>query len=181
MEAKAAEWQATRVQGRPVKAKAMPDGFERLFLAEYARVVAIARRVLQDGAEAEDVAQEVFLDFHRKHSALADYAPAWLHRAAFHTALNQLRGRRRRQQREHASYQADEPVPDAESAALASEERRLVRGAMQRLPRRSAAVLALRYGGLSYEQIAAALGVKVGQVGTLLRRAEARLRKEVQG
>jgi len=48
-----------------------------------------------DRAEAEDVAQEVFLDFHRHHSPTAPYAAAWLHRAAWHTALNRIRGRRR--------------------------------------------------------------------------------------
>ena len=46
-------------------------------------------------------------------------------------------------------------------------------------PARSAAVLALRYSGLSYAEVAAALGVGVGQVGTMLRRAEAALRKEI--
>jgi len=54
-----------------------------------------------------------------------------------------------------------------------------VRAALGRLPAKSAAVLALRYSGLSYAETAAALGVNVGQVGTLLRRAEAALRKEM--
>ncbi|HYM96081.1 MAG TPA: sigma factor, partial [Candidatus Sulfotelmatobacter sp.] len=67
------------------------NAFEALFSAEYARVVGIANRVLADPHEAEDVAQEVFVDFHRLHSAGAQYAPAWLHRAAAHSALNRLR------------------------------------------------------------------------------------------
>jgi RNA polymerase sigma-70 factor (ECF subfamily) len=37
----------------------------------------------------------------------------------------------------------------------------------------------LRYSGLSYAEVATALGMKVGNVGTLLRRAENALRKEV--
>src|ERR1700730_7969726 len=78
------------------------DSFEALFKAEYARVAGIANRVLADPQEAEDVAQEVFIDFHRLHSASAQYAPAWLHRAAAHAALNRLRGARRRQRREMA-------------------------------------------------------------------------------
>src|SRR5260370_7718585 len=72
------------------------ESFEALFTAEYARVAGIANRVLADPHEAEDVAQEVFINFHRLHSASAQFAPAWLHRAAAHTALNRLRGRRRR-------------------------------------------------------------------------------------
>src|SRR4051794_39900863 len=72
--------------------------FERLFVSEYPRVVAIAQRVLADADSAEDVAQEVFVSFHGRHRADAPYAAAWLHRAAAHTALNMLRGSRRRLQ-----------------------------------------------------------------------------------
>lgn len=156
-----------------------PD-FDRLFRAEYSRVAAIANRVLADPAEAEDVAQEVFLSFHRLHSPAAGYAPAWLHRAASHTALNRLRERKRRLRRELASAgpASDGTDPAAEAMMAADAER--VRDALRRLPRKSAAVLALRYSGLSYAEVAAALGVGIGQVGTLLRRAEKRLRAEVE-
>ena len=163
------------------KSRIMSDGFERLFAAEYPRVVSIANRILRDQAEAEDVAQEVFLDFHRKHSPLADYAPAWLHRAATHAALNQVRSRKRRERREAVQF-AGTPLtePGADELVQRSEEDRRVREALARLPRRSAAVLALRSSGLTYAETAAALGVGVGQIGTMLRRAEARLLKEVQ-
>src|SRR5437867_7674147 len=87
---------------RMTAARSDDDAFESLFTAEYGRVVGIANRVLADPDEAEDVAQEVFIDFRRLHSANADYAPAWLHRAAAHAALNRLRGARRRQKREFA-------------------------------------------------------------------------------
>src|SRR3981189_602333 len=79
--------------------RSMEQAFEALFVTEYSRVVGVANRVLVDRAEAEDVAQEVFLDFHRHHSPTAPYAAAWLHRAAWHTALNRIRGRRRRERR----------------------------------------------------------------------------------
>lgn len=159
----------------------MSDGFERLFTSEYQRVVSIANRVLRDRAEAEDVAQEVFLAFSRKHSPLAGYAPAWLHRAATHAALNQVRGRKRREQRESHHHAGSEAVePGADEQVVRTEDQRLVREALARLPKRSAAVLALRSSGLTYAETAAALGVGIGQIGTMLRRAEARLLKEVQ-
>ncbi|MDR0359965.1 MAG: hypothetical protein LBJ87_10965 [bacterium] len=50
---------------------------------------------------------------------------------------------------------------------------------MGRLPTKTATVLALRYSGLSYVEVAQALGVGTGQIGTLLRRAESALRKEM--
>jgi DNA-directed RNA polymerase specialized sigma24 family protein len=42
-----------------------------------------------------------------------------------------------------------------------------------------ATVLVLRHSGLSYAEVAAAMNVKQGHVGTMLRRAESALRKEV--
>jgi RNA polymerase sigma-70 factor (ECF subfamily) len=141
--------------------KSREEAFEALFKSEYSRVAGIANRVLADPQEAEDVAQEVFISFHRLHSASAQFAPAWLHRAAAHTALNRVRGRKRRERRE---------------LALAPEE---VRAALARLAPKPAAVLVLRASGLSYAEVAQAIGVGTGQIGTLLRRAEAALRKEV--
>ena len=63
---------------------------------------------------------------------------------------------------------------------VSDEQRQEVRQALARLPRKSATVLALRYSGLSYAEVAEALGVKTGQIGTLLRRAELALRKEMK-
>jgi RNA polymerase sigma factor (sigma-70 family) len=157
--------------------RGMAQEFDRLFTDEYARVVAIAYRVLADRAEAEDVAQEVFMDFHSRHSKSVAFAPAWLHRAAGNKALNRIRSRKRREAREAAHGQGDEPAP--ETVVEEQEERRLLREALARLPAKSAAVLALRYSGLKYVEIADALSVGVDQVGTMLRRAEKLLRKEV--
>ncbi len=156
------------------------ESFEALFAAEYGRVAGIANRVLGDPHEAEDVAQEVFIDFHRLHSASAQYAPAWLHRAAAHTALNRLRGARRRQRRELAQAMEESTrILDPQTQVEMNEDRREVRRALGRLAPKPAAVLVLRASGLSYAEVAQALGVGIGQIGTLLRRAESALRKEV--
>jgi RNA polymerase sigma factor (sigma-70 family) len=155
-------------------------GFERLFVAEYSRVTAIAARVLGEPAAAEDVAQEVFLDLHKRFgNDPCAQAPAWLHAAAVHTALNLIRSRRRRGLREER-FAADASISeDPQAAVEAAETRTAIRAALARVPARDASVLALRYSGLSYAETAAALGIGVSGVGTRLRRAEARLRKEV--
>ena len=165
----------------PSRRPATPeDPFVRLFVSEYGKVVAVANRVLADRAEAEDVAQEVFLDFHRRHGPNAGYASAWLHRAAVHTALNRIRSRRRRERRELADSNSREKAAlDPQVVVEIEEDRRRVRQALSRLPRKAASVLALRYSGLSYVEVGAALGVGANQVGTLLRRAEYALRKEM--
>jgi RNA polymerase sigma-70 factor (ECF subfamily) len=157
-----------------------------LFTAEYVRVTAIANRIVADPDVAEDVAQEVFLSFYHRHPPSAPYASAWLHRAAVHAALNTLRGRRRRAAREAAQTEEFSRLHPEAAAALdpqraleAGEQRREVLAALARLPTRSAAVLALRHSGLSYAEVASALGVSASGVGTLLRRAEEALRKEM--
>ena len=164
------------------RAAILSPAFESLFRAEYARVVGIAHRVLADQGEAEDVAQDVFLSFYRAHPADAPYAAAWLHAAAAHAALNALRGRERRSRRE--GLQAVDPstpaVDDPAETVAASETRDEVRAVLARLPERSAALLALRYGGLSYAEIASALDVRASSVGTLLRRAEDAFRRELR-
>src|SRR6202171_944802 len=159
----------------------VPDPFERLFLEEYPKVVAIAYRVLADRTAAEDVAQEVFIQFHRRLSPDSERAAGWLHAAAVTSALTVIRGERRRAQREtaHALDPAQTPVANPERLVEEAEGRREVRRALSKLPQRTAALLMLRYSGLSYAEVATALGMKVGNVGTLLRRAEEAMRKEV--
>jgi RNA polymerase sigma-70 factor (ECF subfamily) len=166
----------------PRRTSSPGDPFEELFMAEYGRVVAIANRVLADRDEAEDVAQEVFLDFHRRHPPDAPYAGAWLHAAAAHAALNRVRTRKRRERRElvDARERLSQPAPDPAQALEIDEQRRMVRRALAKLKPKAASVLALRYSGLSYAEVGAALKVGTGQVGTLLRRAEQALKKELE-
>jgi RNA polymerase sigma-70 factor (ECF subfamily) len=167
----------------PLKAvnTSVPDPFERLFLDEYPKVVAIAYKVLADRTAAEDVAQEVFLKFYRSLSPDSERASGWLHAAAVHSALNVIRGERRRSQREtaHVRDTVDSQIANPEGIVEAAEQRREVRRVLARLPERTASVLLLRHSGLSYAEVASALGLKVGNVGTVLRRAEEALRKEV--
>lgn len=152
---------------------------EEIFRREYPRVVGVAARVLGSREHAEDVAQDVFVSFGRS-SVPAAQARGWLSVAAAHTALNQLRSGRRRHSREEAAAAAvPAAAPDASEAAATSEERAHVRAALARLPRKQAVALVLRHSGLSYADVAAALELSPGSVGTTVRRAESALRKEL--
>jgi len=157
----------------------LSPAFETLFRREYPRVAAIAQRIVRDADEAEDVAQDVFVSFYRKHPADAGYAAAWLHAAAAHTALNAIRSRDRRGRRETAHAREFDRGVDPQGAALDAETRSEVRAALGRMDERAASLLALRYSGLSYDEIAAALGLRKSSIGTLLSRAEDAFRKEV--
>jgi RNA polymerase sigma factor (sigma-70 family) len=151
---------------------------EQVFRSAYPRVVAVAARVLGSRCEAEDVAQEVFLTFGRS-SVPADEAVRWLSVAAAHAALNHIRSGRRRASREEAVAGGDDVWPDVADAVVTLDERRRVRAALARLPRKQAVALVLRHSGLSYAEVAAAVGLSPGSVGTTVRRAESALREEL--
>ncbi|MCZ2829018.1 sigma-70 family RNA polymerase sigma factor [Modestobacter sp. VKM Ac-2986] len=150
-----------------------------VFRRDYQRVVGVAARVLGSRDEAEDVAQEVFLAFNRT-SVPAGEATGWLAVAAAHTALNTIRSGRRRTSREVAvAATADTVAPDVAEAVLTAEDRARVRAGLARLPQKQAVALVLRHSGLSYAEVAAALDMSPGSVGTTVRRAESALRKEM--
>jgi RNA polymerase sigma factor (sigma-70 family) len=152
---------------------------EEIFRRDYARVVGVAARVLGSQDEAEDVAQDVFVSFGRSSVAAAE-ARGWLCVAAVHTALNALRsGRRRASREEIAAAATTAVVADVADAVVTLEERHRVRIALGRLPRQQAVALVLRHSGLSYTEVAAALDLSPGSVGTTVRRAESALRKEL--
>ncbi len=153
-------------------------GFEAFFRDHYRVVVRLAWRVVGDFQGAQDVAQDVFLAAYRRFPDDYEQAAGWVRVAAVHTALNVLRGERRRGKRQ-LLVQGVGSLPSAEDTVIDREARAELRRVLARLPRRSAAVLVMRHGGMSYAEIAGALGVNAGQVGTLLRRAESALRKEM--
>jgi RNA polymerase sigma factor (sigma-70 family) len=163
----------------PIPGGVRPD-LEQVFRSCYPRVVAVAARVLGRRDEAEDIAQEVFLSFSRS-SVPPAAAAGWLSVAAAHTALNHIRAGRRRSGRELAAREPEVVTADVADEVLALDERRRVRAALARLPHRQAVALVLRHSGLSYTEVAAALDLSPGSVGTTVRRAESALRKELNG
>ena len=162
----------------PQRRGAVRADLEEVFRVAYPRVVGVAARVLGSRDEAEDVAQEVFLQFARS-SVPAGAATGWLSVAAAHNALNQLRSGRRGASREETVGNGEAPAPDVADTIVTLDERRRVRAALGRLPRRQAVALVLRHSGLSYAEVAAALDLSAGSVGTTVRRAESALRKEL--
>lgn len=156
-----------------------PAEFESFFREHYRVVVRLAQSVVGDPQGAQDVAQEVFLAAYRRFPADYGRAAGWVRVAAVHTALNVLRGERRRDKRQRLVHEVGS-LPSAEDTVIGREARGELRRVLARLPRRSSAVLVMRHGGMTYVEIAEALGVKVGHVGTLLRRAESALRKEME-
>lgn len=151
--------------------------FELLFTRHYQRVYRLLYNLVRCREQAEDLAQETFLALYHSPPCPGDHGGvgAWLCRVALNRGYNALRSERRARQRAAAvgemvqgSQAADDPHTDVTRA----EERARVRALLDQLPERQSKLLLLRYAGFSYGEIAAALNVAPGSVGTLLARAE---------
>jgi RNA polymerase sigma-70 factor (ECF subfamily) len=166
--------------GEDAAASAAVD-FDSLFDAQFARIARVIARVTRDPSRAEELAVDVFLKWSRTPSAHGPHAVGWLYRTAVRVGLNDLRGERRRQRYEglfaflplgRSAVKTPEDVRDS------NESRQQVRIVLATLPQRQASLLILRSDDMSYADIAAALGLNPGSVGTLLARAYAAFQKE---
>ena len=148
--------------------------FESLFLEHWPRVYAVMFRLVGDPAEAEDLALEAFWRLYLRQPDGSGNPSGWLYRVATNLGFNALRARSRRAQYEdqagRLALETASPADPAGEVDLA-EERRQVRIALAKLNPRSARLLILRHSGLSYAEIAAALDLAPGSIGTLLARA----------
>ena len=158
-----------------------PPSWDDLVRQHSARVYRLAYRLTGNQHDAEDLTQEVFVRVFR---SLASYTPGtfegWLHRITTNLFLDMAR-RRQRIRFEGLGDQAvgllrdDEPTP-----AQAFDARHLdtdVQQALEALaPEYRAAVVLCDIEGLSYEEIAATLGVKLGTVRSRIHRGRAQLR-----
>jgi RNA polymerase sigma factor (sigma-70 family) len=109
---------------------------------------------------------------------------AWLRRVSLNLASNQIRSRRRAEDRlrklgdlESTLYRS---APSAAQEAIKREDQAEVRLALESLPERSRNCLVLRYSGYSYQEIADTLEVALGSVGVYLARAERAFREVYQ-
>jgi len=146
--------------------------FDELFLRHYAAVYRVLYGVVGNAQEAEDLAQETFTALYRQPPRLdgSGALGGWLYRVAVNRAYNALRSKQRLQRR--LGWAEPEQQSDPQDEYVRREERERVRAALARLPERTAKLLLQRYAGLSYAEIAAALQVAPGSIGTLLARAE---------
>jgi RNA polymerase sigma-70 factor (ECF subfamily) len=153
------------------------DAFERFFLRHYPRVCGVLCRLTGRPDEAEDLALEAFWRlWSRGNQVEGAAAEAWLYKVASNLGYNALRadGRRVNYEGQAALYERQEKDDSDPPEAYERQERiEQVRETLRRMAPRQARLLALRYSGLSYAELAGALGVAPGSIGTLLARAEA--------
>jgi len=164
--------------------------FELLMRRYNQRLYRVARAILRDEQEAEDVMQHAYV------SAFAHLAQfegrarfsTWLTRIAVHEALARARRRGRLMRLDGASAagrRAPAPPsdgrPDPEQQAQAAELRRLLEDAIDALPEACRAAFVLREAeGLDTTQVADCLEISEAAVRTRLHRARAFLRRRIR-
>ena len=141
-------------------------------------MLGLARRILGNTADAEDVAQEAML-------RVWTHAPRWQPLALFRTWLTRVvvnlcldRKRRAPWVALDAAGEIVDPAPGAGEKAERDERDRMVAAAVAELPARQRAAIVLTYGdGMSNAQVADVLGASVSAVETLLVRGKQNLRR----
>ncbi|MEV5712017.1 RNA polymerase sigma factor SigE [Actinoallomurus sp. NPDC052274] len=158
-----------------------PPSWDEIVREHSARVYRLAYRLTGNQHDAEDLTQEVFVRVFR---SLSNYTPGtfegWLHRITTNLFLDMVR-RRQRIRFEGLAEDAAERLKGREpSPAQAYEDRHFdddIQTALDALaPEYRAAVVLCDIEGLSYEEIAATLGVKMGTVRSRIHRGRAQLR-----
>jgi RNA polymerase sigma-70 factor (ECF subfamily) len=142
-------------------------------------------RMLGDGIEAEDAAQETFW---RAHQNMRRYDPqrsfiTWLLSIAAHYCIDQQRKRKYPVYPidEYVEETAPDPAPNPERAISQLDEDRFLHQLLNQMPPQDRAVLVLRYWNeLSEEEIASSLDMTVSAVKSRLHRARLQLAKRWQ-
>lgn len=141
-------------------------------------LLGVARRILRDEAEAEDVVQEAFVKLWQSGAGLeigdAGVRP-WLRRVVTNQCIDRIRAGRRTDVTDQIPEQ---PVPATQLTSLAENDLSArVTLALQQLPDRQRQALALfHFEGLSQSEVAEALAVSDEAVESLLSRARRTLR-----
>ena len=149
--------------------------FASIFREHYQQTLGIARRVVRNHAEAEEVSAEAFWRLYRAgpESVSEGTVRGWLFRTATRAAIDVLRASRHRgEKQELSSMDPEDRKESALHQLLREEEIGEVRQVLARLDVSKTQLLLLRHSGLSYAEIAAALKVRPTSVGTMLARAE---------
>jgi len=156
------------------------------------RVIAVIARYIKDWAECQDVAQEVFI---RAYRGIGNFRGdsafyTWVHRIAINAAKNHLVSLSRRPpgddvQLEDAEYyesgQRMRDMATPERELLRQEIEATVNAAVADLPEELRVAITLReVDGLSYEEIAQAMGSPIGTVRSRISRARAAIDQRIR-
>ncbi len=169
------------------------DAYRHLVESYHVKVIRTCKGFVHTDADAEDIAQEVFIEVFRSvdrfrgESALS----TWIYRIAVNKSLNFLRGSGRRKlfsfltgfEENDSSGRTREPVStdgNPEEELVRNDQARMLQMALASLPsnQRTAFVLN-KYEDMPYKEIAEVMDVSIGSVESLIFRAKQNLQKKL--
>lgn len=146
-------------------------------------VLGVCRRIVGNGADADDAAQAVFITLAAKAPSLREHPTVggWLHRVARHVALRQREAAQNRSRYEtKQEAQAMTAPPDGLDERLRGELREVLDTALDTLAERYRVPLVLHYlEGHSQGEVARLLNMKEGTLASLLSRGRELLRHQI--
>jgi len=166
--------------------------FEQLLDKYHRPIVNFIYKIVNNAAEAEELAQEVFLRIYRsrqRYQPRARFA-AWIYRIATNVSYKEA-GRKHRMRlwsRNNNSHEETlpveevvrDPAPDAEGRLISSELGDVIRRAIGLLPRKEKVALILRrYEELSYREIAEIMDCTEAAVKTYIHRGKLHVRDQI--
>lgn len=150
-----------------------PEALSELYDRHAPTLLALARRILAGGSDAEEVLQEVFLHVWSnagKYDAARSSVSTWLVLITRSRAIDRLRSRKVVERAHEAAHQAEPAAhasPEAVESVLLRERRQRVKAEMDKLPPEQRQVLEMAfYDGLSQSEIAGRAGLPLGTVKT---------------
>ena len=156
-----------------------PKAFRALIERHGPYLYGIAHTLSGNAADAEDLVQETLLGAIRSEFRGESSVRTWLVRILTNRAAMLRRTRRRRPE---AELKAEQAPPSAKDAARAVDAKVDLAGMLDQLSIEHRQVIILReLDGLSYEEMAAALGLPRGTVESRLHRAREELRRRFKG
>jgi RNA polymerase sigma-70 factor (ECF subfamily) len=155
-----------------------PRTFASVLHAKQSMVFSIAYHFLRDRSAAEEVAQDVFLQLHRRFDDLKsdEHVSFWLRKVASHRCIDYVR-----KQKSQAAVGLDEvPVPSVDDAPQDHFLNRRLQTLIASLPEKPRMVMILRYQeDLMPEEIASVMEMPVRTVKSHLQRSLAMLREKI--
>lgn len=161
--------------------------FEKLFARHYQKLFLAALRICGNREDAEEIALDSFVKLHQRRLEATPDANVigWLYRTTTNAAFNRVRSRNRRfrwQDRFKILERSDKRTGEDPAKLVERDDTAArVRAVLLELPERERNLLMLRSAGLSYKELAEALDIRQSSVGTLLVRAEQKLRDRMIG
>ncbi|MEA1960775.1 MAG: sigma-70 family RNA polymerase sigma factor [Bacillota bacterium] len=151
---------------------------EDFFTSEYPQLYRYAVYLTRDQETAQDLCQETFIRwFGKKDKTQVENPQAWLKKVLSNLAMNYFRHQKVCRKIEDFSLDDEEGSTTMDQDLLRIEVEEVLAG----LPWRDQMLLKMKMAGLSYAEMAEAMDVSIGSVGTMLARAMKRFKSLYEG